>query len=95
MTNELVKRYWPAATVGWDGVAPGCRSGFTPGFANFVQCLFAKDVGVALAILRKFNDLSCNCLSDTLVTVSGAQGYAGQLDGYTQDALSLSRVGHH
>lgn len=48
-----------------------------------------RDVGVALAILRKFNDLSCNCLSDTLVTVSGAQGYAGQLDGYTQDALSL------
>jgi hypothetical protein len=57
MTNELVKdsgQPQPWDGTGWLPVA-GAALLLRP--ANFLQRLLAKDVGVALAILRKFNDL--------------------------------------
>jgi hypothetical protein len=43
--------------------------------ANFLQCFFSQNMGMAFAALSKVDDLSLDCSPDALVTISGSQGY--------------------
>src|SRR5262245_61205870 len=57
--------------------------------ANGLQCSFAQDVGLALAVAGKFDELVGDALFYVVVADSSPQSDANKFEGNTQDTPSL------
>src|SRR5262249_4470889 len=58
--------------------------------ANELQRSFAQDVGIALAVAGKLDELVGDALFDVVVTISSPQSDANKFEGNTHDTPSLS-----
>ena len=57
--------------------------------ANFLQCLLAQNIRIALTGSGEFDELGGNRLFHIVVAVSSSQSNAGHFERNTQDAPSL------